>query len=116
MVSFSAIRSPRFAQPRFQLFRPHTQHGRDPRRLLQVLLQLLLAEPGSPRPGVDATRDPLPVLRHDDAFAFQFQICPLDGDDADLKIHASWRMEGIAWPSAQSPTAIRCLICSMIWR
>src|ERR1700722_7527085 len=29
---------------------------------------------------------------------------------------ASWRMDGIDWPSAQSPTAIFCLICSMIWR
>src|SRR5581483_3192819 len=29
---------------------------------------------------------------------------------------ASWRIEGIDWPSVQSPTAIRCLICSMIWR
>jgi hypothetical protein len=26
------------------------------------------------------------VLRHDDAFAFQFQVCPLDRDYADLKI------------------------------
>src|SRR5436305_8482371 len=29
---------------------------------------------------------------------------------------ASWRMEGISAPRAQSPTATRCLICSMIWR
>jgi len=29
---------------------------------------------------------------------------------------ASCRMEGIGWPSIQSPTAMRCLICSIIWR
>ena len=29
----------------------------------------------------------LAVLGHDDAFAFQFQIGTLDGDDAYLKIH-----------------------------
>ena len=29
----------------------------------------------------------LALLRHDDALSFQFQIGPLDRDDADLKIH-----------------------------
>src|SRR5947209_7047324 len=52
-----------------------------------MLLQLLLAQT-SPKTSVRRHMRALALLRHDDAFPFQFQIGPLDRDHADLKVRS----------------------------
>ena len=74
-----------FAKAAFEFFGFDAEKSRQPDGLLQMLLQFFLVQPQSQAGSWRHARS-LPLLRDDHTFTFEFKICPLDRDHADLKI------------------------------
>src|SRR5687767_7889304 len=58
----------------------------------------------------------LAVARDDHALGLEVQVGAFDGDDGDGETGRKCRIDGSSLPGIQSPAAMRCRICSMIWR